>query len=327
MKAACFTDSDECTHARRHLILPDLREFRRGIVLDRGLGSLLETCRRNNTAAGVTGMLLYKDGNFMQVLEGEEGNCPAPARQNRARPPASRTAHPDRAHDPRAAVSALVDGFQKPLRSRAARTARLQRVSQRPARRRRICETAIARAAASADLHAGRCERRRTGSGGRSSSQSASAAISASMSAWRSWSFLSFSWRRWRSIVARLTWPRISVSCERFSLSWLFNSSKAALELLAGLVGKIELPHRRRAGRLRRFERLERVDALAGLLVIGNSEFVPQCEHGTARPAPSRSTTSSPWQFGQLKTMSRSPIDDSLACCRIGLGRRRWPCR
>ena len=37
------------------------------------LVSLLETCRRNNTAAGVTGMLLYKAGNFMQVLEGEEG--------------------------------------------------------------------------------------------------------------------------------------------------------------------------------------------------------------------------------------------------------------
>ena len=36
------------------------------------LVSLLETCRRNNTAAGVTGMLLYKAGNFMQVLEGEE---------------------------------------------------------------------------------------------------------------------------------------------------------------------------------------------------------------------------------------------------------------
>lgn len=36
------------------------------------LVSLMETCRRNNTAAGVTGMLLYKAGNFMQVLEGEE---------------------------------------------------------------------------------------------------------------------------------------------------------------------------------------------------------------------------------------------------------------
>ena len=33
---------------------------------------LLERCRRNNAAVGVTGMLLYKAGNFMQVLEGEE---------------------------------------------------------------------------------------------------------------------------------------------------------------------------------------------------------------------------------------------------------------
>ncbi len=33
---------------------------------------LLETCRKNNAELGVTGMLLYKDGNFMQVLEGDE---------------------------------------------------------------------------------------------------------------------------------------------------------------------------------------------------------------------------------------------------------------
>ncbi len=33
---------------------------------------LLEHARRNNEKAHVTGMLLYKEGNFMQVLEGEE---------------------------------------------------------------------------------------------------------------------------------------------------------------------------------------------------------------------------------------------------------------
>ncbi len=36
------------------------------------LVALLQTSRRNNTADGITGMLLYKAGNFMQVLEGEE---------------------------------------------------------------------------------------------------------------------------------------------------------------------------------------------------------------------------------------------------------------
>ena len=36
------------------------------------LRGLLAHCRAANTAAGITGMLLYKDGNFMQVLEGEE---------------------------------------------------------------------------------------------------------------------------------------------------------------------------------------------------------------------------------------------------------------
>jgi len=36
------------------------------------LRALLATCRENNAELGVTGMLLYKDGNFMQVLEGDE---------------------------------------------------------------------------------------------------------------------------------------------------------------------------------------------------------------------------------------------------------------
>lgn len=35
------------------------------------LGALLEVCRRNNAAADVSGMLLYRDGSFFQVLEGE----------------------------------------------------------------------------------------------------------------------------------------------------------------------------------------------------------------------------------------------------------------
>lgn len=34
--------------------------------------ALLDKSRTNNARAGVTGMLLYRDGNFMQVLEGEE---------------------------------------------------------------------------------------------------------------------------------------------------------------------------------------------------------------------------------------------------------------
>ena len=34
--------------------------------------ALLAKSRANNARAGVTGMLLYRDGNFMQVLEGDE---------------------------------------------------------------------------------------------------------------------------------------------------------------------------------------------------------------------------------------------------------------
>lgn len=36
------------------------------------LRALLATSRENNAGLGVTGMLLYKDGNFMQILEGDE---------------------------------------------------------------------------------------------------------------------------------------------------------------------------------------------------------------------------------------------------------------
>jgi Sensors of blue-light using FAD len=34
--------------------------------------SLLETARRNNAGRGITGVLLHVEGNFFQVLEGEE---------------------------------------------------------------------------------------------------------------------------------------------------------------------------------------------------------------------------------------------------------------
>ena len=33
---------------------------------------LLKTSRENNASLGVTGLLLYKDGNFLQLLEGEQ---------------------------------------------------------------------------------------------------------------------------------------------------------------------------------------------------------------------------------------------------------------
>jgi hypothetical protein len=38
----------------------------------RELRALLDQCRHSNAELGITGMLLYKDGNFMQALEGEE---------------------------------------------------------------------------------------------------------------------------------------------------------------------------------------------------------------------------------------------------------------
>lgn len=45
--------------ATRHLSAPEL-------------DALLQVCRRNNATSDVTGLLLYCDGNFIQLLEGEE---------------------------------------------------------------------------------------------------------------------------------------------------------------------------------------------------------------------------------------------------------------
>jgi hypothetical protein len=39
---------------------------------DLQLIELLAQSRVNNTQAGITGMLVYKDGNFMQLIEGDE---------------------------------------------------------------------------------------------------------------------------------------------------------------------------------------------------------------------------------------------------------------
>lgn len=40
------------------------------LFTDKELVELLEISRKNNALRGITGMLLYKDGNFMQFLEG-----------------------------------------------------------------------------------------------------------------------------------------------------------------------------------------------------------------------------------------------------------------
>ncbi len=40
---------------------------------DAELVELLDQSREKNARLGITGMLLYKDGNFMQALEGPEG--------------------------------------------------------------------------------------------------------------------------------------------------------------------------------------------------------------------------------------------------------------
>src|ERR1700683_5080461 len=43
-----------------------------GLSSEPELTDVLEKARENNAKLDITGMLLYKDGNFMQVLDGEE---------------------------------------------------------------------------------------------------------------------------------------------------------------------------------------------------------------------------------------------------------------
>jgi hypothetical protein len=42
------------------------------LFLESELNDILATSRENNARSGISGMLLYKDGNLMQVLEGDE---------------------------------------------------------------------------------------------------------------------------------------------------------------------------------------------------------------------------------------------------------------
>ncbi len=44
----------------------------RNLPTDEALEMMLQGARRKNTQLGITGMLLYGDGNFMQLLEGPE---------------------------------------------------------------------------------------------------------------------------------------------------------------------------------------------------------------------------------------------------------------
>ena len=64
--------------------------------------ALLEISRRNNALLDVTGMLLYKDGNFMQVIEGEE--------------PAVRKLHTKISHNPR--HDGLITLLERPIEQR-----------------------------------------------------------------------------------------------------------------------------------------------------------------------------------------------------------------
>ncbi|NMG39552.1 BLUF domain protein [Chelativorans sp. ZYF759] len=52
-----------------------------GAVTEAEIEQILSSSRRNNAALGVTGMLLYSDGAFIQVLEGDEKTVKALARR------------------------------------------------------------------------------------------------------------------------------------------------------------------------------------------------------------------------------------------------------
>lgn len=53
---------------------------------EQDIESIVETSKRNNVRDGVTGMLLYKDGRFLQILEGEESKVKKIAQRIEADP-------------------------------------------------------------------------------------------------------------------------------------------------------------------------------------------------------------------------------------------------
>ena len=42
------------------------------VFSDEEINSLLDLSRKNNANYGITGLLLYADGNFLQIIEGEK---------------------------------------------------------------------------------------------------------------------------------------------------------------------------------------------------------------------------------------------------------------
>ncbi|MCG6115448.1 MAG: BLUF domain-containing protein [Mesorhizobium sp.] len=52
-----------------------------GAVTDADIEQILTVSRKNNATRGVTGMLIYADGAFIQVLEGEETDVKETARR------------------------------------------------------------------------------------------------------------------------------------------------------------------------------------------------------------------------------------------------------
>ena len=99
---------------------------------------LLETCRKNIAELGVTGMLLYKDGNFMQPSKGTRGRFAGSTRRS---PPTPATAarSPYKKASPRgASLPTGPYGFPGPGRARGEIRSGLQRVPQRPPHRPRV---------------------------------------------------------------------------------------------------------------------------------------------------------------------------------------------
>ena len=102
------------------------------------LQKLLDEGRKKNSKLGVTGMLLYKDGNFMQVLEGEEKVVTKLISTIEARLPAQRSYRRRTRYVGAAALSRLVHGIPGPVGFQYCQDAWLQRLHEYPAYGRRI---------------------------------------------------------------------------------------------------------------------------------------------------------------------------------------------
>ncbi|MBA3882311.1 MAG: BLUF domain-containing protein [Chthoniobacterales bacterium] len=96
---------------------------------DADLIELPNASRRNNELSGITGMLLYQERRFLQILEGDE-HAVRQTYERILRDSPSRRGHVAGRRTERTRIRGVVNGLQTPRRRGGARHARVLAISR-----------------------------------------------------------------------------------------------------------------------------------------------------------------------------------------------------